>query len=36
VVVAPGGEVIFRHTGVVEADKLRDVVLQALGTFYRP
>ena len=35
VVVAPDGRVLYRHNGPVDPAKLLDVVLGALGTFYR-
>ncbi len=35
-VVAPGGEVIFRHTGEVDGDELRAKILEHMGRFYVP
>jgi peroxiredoxin len=35
-VVAPGGEVIFRHNGVVDGDELREKILAHMGKFYVP
>lgn len=35
-VVAPGGEVIFRHTGEVSGDELREKILEHMGRFYMP
>lgn len=35
-VVAPGGEVIFRHTGEVNGEELRDAILAHMGRFYVP
>lgn len=35
-VVAPGGEVIFRHNGIVEGDELRAKILEHMGRFYVP
>lgn len=35
-VVAPGGEVIFRHNGVVDGDELRAKILEHMGRFYLP
>ncbi|MEN3941636.1 redoxin domain-containing protein [Prosthecobacter sp. SYSU 5D2] len=35
-VVAPGGEVIFRHNGIVDGDELRAKILEHMGRFYAP
>lgn len=35
-VVAPGGEVIFRHNGIVDGDELRAKILEHMGRFYLP
>jgi len=35
-VVAPGGEVIYRHNGIVDGDELRGKILEFMGRFYRP
>ncbi|MCF7788778.1 MAG: redoxin domain-containing protein [Prosthecobacter sp.] len=35
-VVAPGGEVIFRHNGPVDGDELRAKILEHMGRFYVP
>lgn len=35
-VVAPGGEVIFRHNGEIEGEELRAKILEHLGRFYVP
>ncbi len=35
-VVAPGGEVIFRHNGEIDGEELRDKILQHMGRFYVP
>lgn len=35
-VVAPGGEVIYRHNGVVDGEELRDRILEHMGRFYVP
>ena len=35
-VVAPGGEVIFRHNGEIDGDELRAKILEYLGRFYVP
>lgn len=35
-VVAPGGEVIFRHNGEIDGDELRGKILEAMGRFYVP
>jgi thiol-disulfide isomerase/thioredoxin len=35
-VVAPGGEVIYRHNGPVDGDELRVKILEYLGRFYTP
>ena len=36
VLVDPKGEIIWRQNGSVEGDKLREVVLQAMGPYYVP
>lgn len=35
-VVAPGGEVIYRHNGLVDGDELRAKILEYMGRFYVP
>jgi peroxiredoxin len=35
-VVAPGGEVVFRHNGEVSGDELRSKILEHMGRFYVP
>lgn len=35
-VVAPGGEVIYRHNGVIDGEELRDKILDHMGRFYVP
>jgi thiol-disulfide isomerase/thioredoxin len=35
-VVAPGGEVIFRHNGEIDGDELRAKILEHMGRFYVP
>ncbi len=35
-VVAPGGEVIFRHNGSIDGDELRAKILEYMGRFYKP
>jgi thiol-disulfide isomerase/thioredoxin len=35
-VVAPGGEVIFRHNGSIDGDELRAKILEHMGRFYVP
>ncbi len=35
-VVAPGGEVIFRHNGQIDGDELRAKILEHIGRFYMP
>ena len=35
-VVAPGGEVIFRHNGEIDGDELREKILEHMGRFYVP
>ena len=34
--VAPGGEVVFRHTGKVDESELLDVVLENMSKYYQP
>lgn len=36
VLVAPGGKILFRHTGEIEEDALLDVVLKEMSRFYQP
>lgn len=36
VLVAPGGKVVFRHTGEIGEEKLLEVVLQEMTTGYQP
>ena len=36
VIIAPGGEVIFRTSGEVDADELKKVIVEKLGRFYSP
>lgn len=35
-VVAPGGEVIYRHNGAINGDELRAKILEHMGRFYVP
>ncbi len=35
-VVAPGGEVIFRHNGEVDGDELRAKILEHMGRYFTP
>lgn len=35
-VVAPGGEVIYRHNGEIDGDELRAKILEHMGRFYVP
>ena len=35
-VVAPGGEVIFRQNGPIDGDELRAKILEFMGRFYKP
>jgi thiol-disulfide isomerase/thioredoxin len=35
-VVAPGGEVIFRHNGEIDGEELRAKILEHMGRFYEP
>jgi peroxiredoxin len=36
VLVAPNGEIIWRHNGVVDGEELRETILAAMGRFYLP
>ncbi len=36
ILVAPGGEVVFRHTGLVEEEELLEQLLQIMGKGYAP
>lgn len=36
VLVAPDGEIIWRHNGMVDGDELRGKILDAMGRFYLP
>jgi thiol-disulfide isomerase/thioredoxin len=35
-VVAPGGEVIYRHNGIVDGDELRAKILESMGRYFAP
>jgi len=34
VVIAPGGKIIYRHAGIVDAAELRAQLIDTLGTYY--
>ncbi len=36
VLIAPGGKLLWRHNGAVDAETLKDEVLKHLGAFYKP
>ncbi len=36
ILVAPGGEVLYRHNGAIDGEELRSKVLEAMGRFYVP
>jgi len=36
VLVAPGGKIVWRHNGLVDAETLKDEVLKHMGAFYLP
>ncbi len=36
VLVAPGGKIVFRHNGPIEADELLDALLKEMSTGYQP
>lgn len=36
ILVAPGGEIVFRHTGKIEETTLLDVILKEMSTVYQP
>jgi len=36
VLVAPGGKIVFRHTGKIEETELLDVVLENMSKYYQP
>lgn len=36
VLVAPNGDVIWRHNGAVDGEELRDKVLEFMGRYYKP
>jgi thiol-disulfide isomerase/thioredoxin len=36
VLVAPNGDVIWRHNGAVDGEELRDKVLEYMGRYYKP
>jgi peroxiredoxin len=36
ILVGPNGEVLWRHTGEVDGEALRDRILEAMGVYYRP
>ncbi len=36
VLVAPGGEILWRHNGVIDQDETRRVIVEALSRYYTP
>ncbi len=36
VLVAPNGDIIWRHNGAIDGDELRGKVLEYLGAYYKP
>lgn len=36
VLLAPGGDILYQHTGAVDPDELRRVIVKRLGRFYEP
>ena len=36
VLIAPGGKILWRHNGQVDAEELKNEVLKHLGAFYTP
>jgi peroxiredoxin len=36
IVVAPGGKIVYRKTGSIDPDELKDKVLEILGPYYTP
>lgn len=36
VLIAPGGKIVFRHNGMIDANSLLDAVLKAMGGTYQP
>ena len=36
VLIAPGGKILWRHNGEVDAEQLKNTVLAALGAYYTP
>jgi hypothetical protein len=36
VLIAPGGKIVYRHTGAVDPQELKDAVLNHLGPYYTP
>lgn len=36
VVIAPSGQIVYRHNGPVDPRRLLDVVLREMGTYYQP
>lgn len=36
VLIAPGGKVVWRHNGRVDAEELKNKILEFLGTYYTP
>ena len=35
-VIAPGGKIIYRHSGAVDLDELKTTLINALGAYYTP
>ena len=36
VIVGPNGDVVWRHTGAVDGDELREKILEFMGRYYKP
>jgi hypothetical protein len=36
IVVAPGGEIVYRHTGVIDRATVENAILDKMNRFYSP
>jgi hypothetical protein len=36
VVIAPGGEIVYRHTGIIDREQAATAILDRMNRFYSP
>ena len=36
VVIAPGGEIVYRHTGIIDREQAASAILDRMNRFYSP